>query len=370
MVSYSDKVSTIHGGTVYEAARRWGVSPDQVLDFSANVNPLGPPPRAVQALSVGKVAIESYPDSSEFITALSDKLLVLPESITLGNGSTALIFAVARALGVRRALLCEPAFGEYHRALEAVGARIEHFTLQERDGFHADFDLLRRTLPLKRCDLIILNNPHNPSGALCAREEITTLARAAISSGTYLLVDEAFIDYTPRSSVLLEAVSFTNLVVLRSLTKFYGMPGLRIGYAISHPEIARRITDQIEAWPVCGLTLNAARAAISDTVYEERTLSQNEIARERFQTALAQFGLTVFESAANFLLVKLPERDGAGLTRWLEPHRVLVRRCHSFKGLGDNFVRLAVRSHADNMMLARLIEQWLQVSRLRLYEKG
>ena len=359
MADYSEIKFGTHGGAVYEAARRWGVSPKAVLDFSANINPMGPPHGVVRALAREWAAIESYPDSSQFMAALSAKLEVSSESIVVGNGSTALIFAAVRAIRPRRALLLEPAFGEYHRALRATGAQMDTFILQEHSGFVPDFDLLRRALQSKRYDMILLNNPHNPSGALCSVDDLLALADVAALGGAFLVIDEAFIDYAPEASTLPELAMRSNVVVLRSLTKFYAMPGLRIGYAVCHPELVAQLKEQIEAWPVSSIALSAAQAAIPDSSYEQHARRQNEIAREQFQAALSPLGIKVFPSAANFLLIKFAKRSGAELERWLEPHRVLIRRCDSFARLGDNFVRLAVRSQNDNMRLVELIGQWL-----------
>jgi len=365
MADCSEDRPTIHGGNVYQAARRWGVSTQEVIDFSANINPVGPPSGVTQALMRESSVLESYPDSSEFIAALSARLGIGPESVVLGNGSTALIFAAVRALRPARALLLEPAFGEYRRALRASGVQIDAFIVHERDRFLPDFSKLQTALRLKYSDVVFINNPHNPSGALYSADELKSLACAAALGETFLVIDEAFIDYAPEASILPDAAEWPNVVVLRSLTKFYAIPGLRIGYAVCRPELAARLREQIEAWPVSSVALVAAQAAISDSLYEESARRQNEVARTQFASVLSELnGITVFPSAANFILIKLANRSGSELAHWLEQRRVLIRCCDSFVGLGDSFVRLAVRSPEDNIRLAQLIEQWLGLKRV------
>ncbi|MEW6733708.1 MAG: threonine-phosphate decarboxylase CobD [Acidobacteriota bacterium] len=360
MTNYSDHNFTVHGGAIYQAARRWQVEREEILDFSANINPLGPPTSVIRVLTSEYASIMSYPDTTEFVTTLSMKLGIEPECLVVGNGSAALIFAAVRALKPVQALLLEPAFGEYRRALRSIGATIESIMLKEQDGFLPNFESLGEKLRSHQYDLVILNNPHNPSGAIYSPDKIKTLAGIAALNGTYLIIDEAFIEYAPTASVVPEIAAERNIVVLRSLTKFYAIPGLRIGYAICHREITERLCEQIESWPVSSIALGAARAAISDSSFEIATFNKNEFARTQFQTALIRMGIKVFPSAANFLLIKFVNRNGKALAKWLEQHHVLIRLCDSFTGLGDNFVRLAIRSQADNRRLLQLIEEWLK----------
>lgn len=353
----------LHGGRVYRAAERWGVNPHEILDFSANINPMGPPPGVRRALAEAQAALGLYPDVGEFVAALSAHLDISPEDIVVGSGSTALIFAAIRALRPRRALILEPAFGEYHRALRAGGVSSDVFLLKEQNAFLPDFAHLQALLESRRYDVLFLNTPHNPSGVVYPVEQVLALTDIAEPTRTVLIMDEAFIDYVPQASRLSELVARPHVIVVRSLTKFYAMPGLRIGYGVCTPTLARRLREQIEAWPVSDVALRAARAALSDTAYQQRARDQNRRARSQLAAALGRLpGVTVFPSRANFLLIKLAGRRGRDLARWLEPYRILIRRCDSFTGLGDQFVRLAIRSPADNRRLVKLMEQWLRGS--------
>jgi threonine-phosphate decarboxylase len=150
--------------------------------------------------------------------------------------------------------------------------------------------------------------------------------------------------------------------VLRSLTKFFAIPGLRVGYAVCEAGMAAAIRKQLDAWPVSTIALEAGQAALGAKEYGTRARRINEQAREELAAALSEIGLTVFPSAANFLLVKLPRGSGAELAQHLESSRVLIRRCDSFSGLGDVYIRLAVRSREDNLRLVSLIEDWLSLS--------
>lgn len=353
-----------HGGRVYEAARRWGIELHQVLDFSANINPLGPPQAVLSAIenSLTPTSLRVYPDATAFLSAIVNKHHLMPDEIVVGSGAASLIFAVIHALSPKRVLILDPAFVEYSRASAAVNAQITTALLTEERGFTPDFASLVRTIKERQVDLVILNSPHNPTGALYPRDALLSLIDAAEEYNTAVLLDEAFIDYTPQASLVSHAATKPHLIVLRSLTKFYAMPGLRIGYAVCNAKVAGRIREQIDPWSVSTVALEAGRAALAEAGFEAESCRFNAIAREEFAGALRSIGLEVLPSAANFLLAKLPQSSGGDLQSWLESERILIRRCDSFHGLGQAFIRLAVRSSSDNVRLVLLIEEWLKIN--------
>jgi threonine-phosphate decarboxylase len=359
--NHRESPQAAHGGRVYEAARRWGIAPEEVIDFSANINPFGPPPAVLAAFEKGlaPVSLRSYPDSHTFVSALAEKYGVDHDQLVIGPGSAALLFAALRALRSETVLAMEPGFDEYFRACAALEAEVLRLRLTEKNGFEPDFAALAHIVEARQCDLVILNSPHNPIGRLYAREDLLALVDVAEANDVAVLLDEAFVDYAPQASLLPVAASKSRFVVLRSLTKFYAIPGLRVGYAVCAAGTAAAIRKQLDAWPVSTIALEAGRAALSEEEYGIRTRRVNAQARKEFAAALREIGLTVFPSAANFLLVKLPRGSGAELDRSLESSRVLIRRCDSFSGLGDSYIRLAVRSREDNSRLVSLIETWL-----------
>ena len=354
--------TAVHGGRVYEAARRWGIDPDKVIDFSANINPLGPPRGVLVAIenALNAVSLRVYPDTHAFVRSIADKYRLMADEIVIGSGAASLIFAVMHAVLPKRALLLEPAFGEYPRACRAVNVEVTTSLLTEEAGFAPDFPGLVRAVKRGRFDLVILNTPHNPTGALYRRDALLSLIDVAEAHDTVVMLDEAFIDYASQESFVSLAPTKPHLIVVRSLTKFYAMPGLRIGNAVCNAMLAATIRRQVDPWSVSTVALEAGRAALGADDFGVESLRVNARAREEFADALRGVGLLVFPSAANFLLAKLPHGSGEDLQKWLEPERILIRTCESFDGLGDTFVRLAVRSSSENMRLVSLIEQWLK----------
>ena len=360
--SCSEHPGGVHGGRVYDAARRWGISANEVIDFSANINPLGPPRGVLAAIetALNPSNLGAYPDPHDFVHALTKKHRLTAEAIIVGSGATSLMFAILRATLPKRVLMLEPAFSEYSRACAAIKADVTSWLLQKADGFIPPFSKLVRAIRERQFGLVILNSPHNPTGTFYPRAVLLSLIDMAEAHNVAVMLDEAFVDYWPQASLVLLAAQKTQLVVLRSLTKFYAMPGLRVGYAVCGAKLAAMIRQQIDAWSVSTVALEAGCAALDQDEFDAESRGTNAQAREEFSNALDSIGLQVFPSITNFLLVKLPRGSGAELAGWLESERILIRRCDSFRGLGDAYIRLAVRSIRDNRRLASLIELWLK----------
>ncbi len=358
-------IRVAHGGRVYEAARRWGIDPGEVMDFSANINPLGPPQGVMAAIeaSLAPVNLRAYPDAHAFVRALADKHSVKPDEVIVGSGTAALMFAALHAIRPKRVLVLEPAFAEYSHASAAVKADITTWVLTEENGFIPDLASLVGAIKERQFDLLILNSPHNPTGALYPRDALLSIIDAAEEHDVAVLLDEAFIDYAPQASLVSSAATKPHLVVLRSLTKFYAMPGLRVGYAVCRAKLAAKITAQIDSWSVSTVALEAGRTALDEDEFGAESRRVNASAREAFAGELRAIGLQVFPFVANFLLARLPIGAGEDLQRWLEAERILIRRCESFRGLGDAYIRLAVHSCPDNVRLVSLIERWLNEMR-------
>jgi threonine-phosphate decarboxylase len=208
----------------------------------------------------------------------------------------------------------------------------------------------------KAGDLIVFNNPHNPTGACAARADMRDRIETVRASGCLVLADEAFIDYCPEATITTEVATQPGVIAIRSLTKFFGCPGLRVGYAVASPETARRVIAQLPPWPVTTLALNALAEALRDLDYARETIERNQRARAQLSTGLAGLGIDVHPSAANFLLVRLPERFPALPVRdqLIREHTILVRECDSFAGIErGRYLRVAIRQESEN---ARLIE--------------
>jgi threonine-phosphate decarboxylase len=353
---------TVHGGDVWQAAADLGIPARELLDFSANINPRGLPSLAMERLArdaSDSRLLSLYPDPSahRLRKALSEQLVLPAEAITVGPGAEALLAPILRCLRARRVLVPVPAFSEYRRVCDQQSAEYVPFPLDRRTCFRVPVDGLCRHIEAARCDVVLLNNPHNPSGAMLEAHEVRRVMDAAASSGATLFLDEAFIDYAPHATLTGEAATRPGLIVVRSLTKFYGCPALRVGYAVAHPETARRIAAMLPTWPVTQLALDALAEAVVDREYADASLRENAAERERLSELLRGLGLVVFPSAANYLFLELRAGMPAASelrARLATQHRILIRNCDSYEGLPlGRYVRVAVRSAAEN---GRLIQ--------------
>jgi threonine-phosphate decarboxylase len=361
---------TAHGGDVWQVGEELGIPAPELLDFSANVNPRGLPPRARARLARDASdprLLSLYPDPSArcLRKALSEQLAVSAGTIVAGPGSESLLAPILRCLQPRRALVPVPAFSEYRRVCEQLRIEFAPFALDRAELFRTPVDRLCQLIEAEPYGVVLLNNPHNPSGAMLERHEIRDVLNAATSSGATLLLDEAFIDYVPHASFVREAAARPGLIVIRSLTKFYGCPALRVGYAVAHPETVRRIRSLLPTWPVTQLAIDTLAEAVADREYAEAVIGENAAERERLADSLSRLGLYVFPSAANYLLLELhATMPGAAelRSRLIANHRILIRNCDSYEGLTPGrYVRVAVRAREEN---CRLIQAFAQELRL------
>ncbi|MCC5617790.1 threonine-phosphate decarboxylase CobD [Nostoc sp. CHAB 5836] len=373
-----------HGGNLAWAAALAGCPPDAILDFSASISPLGPPNSAIAAILSQISNLKHYPDPnySELRLALSHFHQLPPEWILPGNGSAELLTLIGRELAQLAATtLITPAFGDYYRTLAAYNAKVLECPLSlvsqcgllprgdalAHGGFPHEQLRTRRvtghwSLFLNKGQRtndkgLLLNNPHNPTGKLFSRDSILPY----LEQFALVVVDEAFMDFVPpneEQSLIPVVQEYANLVILRSLTKFYSLPGLRLGYAIAHPDCLAKWQLWRDPWPVNTLAAAAAIAALQDTEFQQQTWTWLPSARNQLFQGLAKTpGLQPQVSAANFLLVESQKSTSQLQRELLKHHQILIRDCLSFKELGDRFFRVAVREKSDNQRLLTALKE-------------
>lgn len=341
-----------HGGNLTWAASLAGCSPFAILDFSASINPLGPPQSAIEAIQSHLHALPHYPDPTyrALRQALSETHNLAPEWVLPGNGSAELLTWAGRELAELNATyLITPAFGDYLRSLKAFGAKFVECPLEL--PFHSSSPPLPIPATPHPQSGLLLNNPHNPTGILFSIETIAPL----LEQFALVVVDEAFMDFLPpeqQQSLVEQVVNYPNLVILRSLTKFYSLPGLRLGYAIADPDRLHRWQQWRDPWSVNVLAEAAALAVLSDEAFQQQTWNWLTEARTQlFQGLAALPELSPFPGAANFLLVHCQRSVKQLQLQLLKQHQILIRDCHSFPELGDQYFRVAVRTQAENQQL-------------------
>jgi threonine-phosphate decarboxylase len=340
-----------HGGGIHQAASELQRPVAELLDFSASINPLGMPIAVRAAAAAALDEAIHYPEihAESLVAALAAHHHLDARHFLPGNGSTPLFAHFARTLRPRRALVVRPAFSEYQRALELAGSEIDVFDLAPEENFTLDVaQLLRCITP--ETDLLLLANPGNPSGARIEATTLLTLAHA-LREQALVAVDEAFIDFCPDASILPAVATQPNLYIFRSMTKFYAIPGLRIGYLAGPVNGIARLQQKTEPWALSTVAIAAAKAALTATAYNEESLRLIPQLREQLAASLRHLGLHVYPSAANYLLVRLEDACADELVTALRQEGILVRSCGNFPPLDAHYLRLAIRSAADNQRL-------------------
>ncbi len=364
MLKANPQPSPRHGGDVDRAAERYGVPRGSILDFSANVNPDGLPAEVRERIAERLRQpgfLDRYPDGEygDLTARLATEHGVAIRSIIVSGGATALIRQSVSAVHASEAVFPTPAFSEYRAALHAARTKRLKFRLREEEGFRLPLDRLSATLRRRRPRLCLINNPHNPTGAVASRDEVLILLSLTRRLGIVLVVDEAFIDYAPKESVI-DQVSGRGLVVIRSLTKFYGIPGARIGFAAVSEDV--RLREHVPSWPAGRLDV-AAALEVLDAVDAVAVRRENALRREALARGLRERGLETFPSAANFLLARLAEgmpSVGSLRARLVREHGILVRDCSSYEGLEKSvFLRVAVRRPEENERLLLALDRAL-----------
>jgi threonine-phosphate decarboxylase len=285
------------------------------------------------------------------------------EAIVVGNGSTALIYRLPYALLAKSVLVLHPTFSEYERAFALGGCRIDLVMRAEADGFRPPwrrlFEALRRGY-----GVVMLCNPNNPTGDVIAKDELTEFVEEAARTGTVVVVDEAFMDFHEEATLKHEVLRRSNLIVLRSMTKCYALAGLRLGFLVASPPLAKRVREADEPWAVSALAQIAGRESLKDRNYLRRTLDLIATERQYLMERVAGIPwLRAYPSVTNFLLLKIirPDWDAPRLQQGLIQHDMLIRDCRSFPGLGGEFMRIAVRGRKDNSRLLSALQQTFDV---------
>jgi threonine-phosphate decarboxylase len=351
----------VHGGNIYDMAQQYKLRADTIIDFSSNINPLGPSPRVLRALRSHLRWISRYPEihAQGLVRHLASFHGLPEEAIVVGNGSTALIYRLPYALLVKTALVLHPTFSEYERAFGLGGCRIDMVMRDEVDSFHPPWQRLFEALR-RGYGVVILCNPNNPTGDVIAKDELAEFVEEAARLGTVVVVDEAFMDFHEDATLKQEVLRRANLIVLRSMTKCYALAGLRLGFLVASPPLAKRVREADEPWSVSALAQIAGRESLKDRNYLRRTLELIATERQFLMERLAAIpGLTVYPSVTNFLLLKITRLgwDAPRLQQGLIRHGMLIRDCRSFPGLGGGFMRIAVRGRKDNSRLLSALQQ-------------
>lgn len=338
-----------HGGDIY--------SRNIKLDFSANINPLGMSENVIDAIHRAVGECINYPDPH--CRALCGKIAetedVTAEYVICGNGASDMIYRAVFAVRPKRALITAPTFSEYERALEAAGCDIRIFDLSEENGFELSEDIIPA---LEGMDMVFLCNPNNPTGKLISPELLNLIAEKCREAGIILILDHSFIDFSENAAEYPAGkLCEKGAVIIKAFTKMYSVPGLRLGYMICSDSVFRnKVILAGQSWSVSVPAQAAGLAALEDKDLVKRSVIYISREKRYINEYMGRFPvIDIYPSEANFLLI----RTEKPIDEILLKYDIAIRSCRNFRGLGENFFRMAVRSHEDNLKLIFILRKEL-----------
>ena len=350
-------MTQIHGGDRYGAALESSLPENEILDFSANINPLGMPPGIREAVRQCFDEALHYPDPfcRRLRAAIAEKEGIEPEKILCGNGGADLIYRLVYALKPKRAMVTAPSFAEYEEALKQTGTQIQYWTLG------ADMEVKEDILGAvtEDLDLIFLCSPNNPTGLLTGRELLLKVTEKAAGSGVRICVDECFLDFVKEQELytMKEFLdTYPNLILLKSFTKLYAMPGLRLGYVLSADgKLLERMQKAGQPWAVSEPAQLGGIAALKEPDFCSRTIELVDRERDYLKQGLEALGMQVYDGRANYLCFWAPGE--AELYEKLLSQGILIRRCANYRGLTNEHYRIAVRTRTENERLLNVLRE-------------
>ncbi|RKD72893.1 L-threonine O-3-phosphate decarboxylase [Sinobaca qinghaiensis] len=334
--------------------------PENMTDFSVNTNPLGAPAALLAELPGWAADVEHYPDYryKELIKDLAAWNNVEESCIHPGNGASELIYITASLFSEKKALIIEPAFSEYRKALEAYRCEVQSFLTTEEDSWEVDLSAFYQALD--EVESVWICNPNNPTGTAQSRQTMTAMINACEKRGIYVIIDEAFFDFQADPVTYGTEAARLNghVIVIRSLTKMYAIPGIRAGYALAPPSFIEKMQERTPSWNIGSTAEKAMRFAASLEPFRQKTAQFIQTERSRLLPLLKEAGFTVSPSNVNYYLIRRSD-EGPMLPvlKKAAEYGFMLRHTYSFQGLEGNYIRIAVKQKTDNDRLVHMLRE-------------
>lgn len=365
MLNHKD---AFHGSDLEKIEAIYGIKKEDLISFSANVNPLGISYQLKQTLACQLDAITSYPDRDykELRTCIAKYTDAQMEHIIVGNGSTELISLFIQTQHPKKALILGPTYSEYEREIGLGGGTSVYYPLEESNDYELDVDAFCQTLN-DSLDLLVLCSPNNPTSTAITRKQMRKILDTCLRHGIFVMVDETYVEFADNekeiSSVSLTNY-YTNLIILRGTSKFFAAPGLRLGYAITgNQDVCKAINTRKNPWTINSLAEIAGRLMFPDTEYIEKTKELISSERTRIYEELNSWDtVKVYKPAANFILMKILREDVTSdqLFDHCIRQKLMIRDCSSFPFLDNSYVRFCIMSPEDNNKLLKAFAEILK----------
>ena len=345
-----------HGGNRIELARRLGCPPQEIIDMSSNINPLGPPPGLIEYLRDNVDAVGRFPevDSKEISTHFADCCGIDPERVLAGNGTTQFIYALPQSMEMEKALIVGPTYADYADACQLNKVETTFFVAEESQNFQPDLEQIKGHLDA--VDSVFVCNPNNPTGSLIPSEDLEELGNAY--PDTMFIVDESYLSFVPGAEKeSIRRLDLDNLIVLISISKIFAIPGLRIGFVVSSVERIKQLRRFLQPWSVNSLAQLASSYLMNQTgevgPFIVKTNRMIIAERNRF-TAMFEGSpdITLYPSTTNYFVARLHnDLTADSVCSQLAAQKIMVRNCSNFKGLSDRHIRISLKQPQHNQVL-------------------
>lgn len=356
-----------HGSDVEKVQEIYGIKKEDIINFAANVNPLGISPKLSRELSNNIDAITSYPDREydSLRRCMGEYVNIDKDNILVANGSTELISLFIKITAPKNALILAPTYSEYEREIKIIGGNISYHVLDEKSDFNLDLNRLVCKLT-NDIDMLIICNPNNPTSSAITREDMKLILNICKDKNIFVMVDETYVEFAKDSYEITSIPlvnDYDNIIVLRGVSKFYAAPGLRLGYAIANKSLIKEINNIKNPWSINSLAAIAGEIMFTNNDYINKTknLILNEISR--ITSILDGWtNLKYYAPSANFILVKILNDNFNADDIFDEAikHGCMIRNCSSFDYLSDKFIRICIMLPEQNDALLDILAGFLK----------
>lgn len=334
---------------------------EEIIDFSVNINPLGVSEKVIEKLNETLNSIIKYPeiDGKSTRNIIAENLDLNNDEIILGNGATELIYLFARAIKPKKVLIIQPTFNEYKRAFKLNEATVVNYINKWEDDFDIDIDSLILKIRNEKPEVLVLCNPNNPTGGHIKLNKLKIILEELNKINSYMLLDESFIDFSEYESLKL-LINNYNIFILRSMTKYYAIPGLRLGFGIGNKKMVDLLNGYKEPWTINSLSLSIVESLLNDFEYMNKTREWYEKEKRYLYQEIKKLDkIKIFESDTNFFICKLENNKSKELNDFLLNRKIHIRTTEDFIGLDDTFFRIAVKNRYDNEKLLESLKKYI-----------
>ena len=353
-----------HGANPHYLYEKLGLEmPKNIIDFSANINPLGPPPILLDKWEELFQTVHLYPDP--FASRLKEKISELhgvhPKQLLIGNGAAEIISLLGRILAGKKVLLLQPAFSEYEEVCRINACAISHHYLAAENDWELSPSVLEKEI--SKMDAVFLCNPNNPTGTFYPKQIIEEMLVICEQNNCYLILDEAFYDFVQDYEDMVPLLKqYSKLIILRSLTKMYSIPGIRLGYVFASKQVIEQLQHFQSQWSINGIALQVGELLIDQEEFQQKTQTFVQIEKKKLYNFFIKEQFMHSESAANYYLLRDPLFiDQKELLTFLLNNGIIARHTYNYPSLEGKWLRFAVKSKEENQQLQGVLTKWRQV---------